>query len=489
MLKWFRGLRLKFIAPLFFQILVIALVGGTSFMFMQKLSKAIEDASMKRFPEAHNLAEMNSKVHEIIRYMWGIYGAGIDVDERKKLSGLVENATKDFETAKVAYEQFDKSSEAQALYKPVPDQWKSFKEEIDAAMKNLSKNDPRWDEMAKYNLSTKLRDAAAPLTESFNKLSSHSLQEQAKYAEMYLGQARLSTQATILVSVVTFLISLVVTLMLATSITKKITMFLGQIEQSSGNVNQASGTLNSASQTLSSSPVEAAASLEETVASLNMIMDLVKTNDGRLTAANSLSKQAGEAAHLGENEVQALVMAMAEISESSKKISEITDVIDDIAFQTNLLALNASVEAARAGEHGKGFAVVAEAVRTLAQRSAIAAKDISTLIKETRNRVDRGADIATKSGEALKNIVTVVSKVTTLNSEIVAASQEQSASINQINEAMTQLDEATQKNAQMAQSVADSTEKMRVDTDDIHNEINEFNRVVDGSTLEEKKAA
>lgn len=480
--KWFRGLRLKFLAPLFFQMAIIFLVGGTSFIFMGKLAAAIEDASFKRLPESRALAVMKSSVHEVTRYLWAIYGAGIDVDQRKSHSAKVMAAVSEFENAKKEYERFPRSAQADELYKPVNDEWVAFKSEVDGAMKYLDKNDPRWDEMAKYNLSTKVSSAAAPLSDSFNKMNENDVVEQKAYAEVSLGQARLSTQTMILVSALTFLISLVLTFLMATNLTKRITSFLSQVQSSSDNVSAASGTLSSASQTLSSSSVEAAASLEETVASLNMIMDLVKSNEAKLKLVTDLSQKAGEAASLGEKEVQTLGEAMSQISESSKRISEITNVIDDIAFQTNLLALNASVEAARAGDHGKGFAVVAEAVRTLAQRSAIAAKDISGLIAETRERVERGASIAVKSSDALKNIVDVVDKVTVLNSEISSASYEQSAGISQINQAMTQLDEATQKNAQMAQEVASSSERMRNETNGIHSEINHFStKVVDGS--------
>ncbi|HWU43982.1 MAG TPA: methyl-accepting chemotaxis protein [Bdellovibrio sp.] len=487
MLKWFRGLRLKFLAPLFFQVAIIFMVGGASYVFMGKLARAIEESSFKKVPESNALAIMNSRVHEVIRYLWSIYGSGIDVEQRKLYTGFVLTAVKEFETAKAEYEKFPKSEQSQELYKPVAEQWKSFKEETEAALKYLDKNDPRWDEMAKFNLSAKVRAAATPLTDSFKKISTHALDEQKEYAESSLGQARMSVQTIILVSAFTFLLSVVVTFLLAASLTKRITEFLSQVQSSSDNVNSASGTLSSASQTLSSSSVEAAASLEETVASLNMIMDLVKSSDEKLRLVTDFSRKAGEAAHLGESEVKTLGEAMLQISDSSKKISEITDVIDDIAFQTNLLALNASVEAARAGEHGKGFAVVAEAVRTLAQRSAVAAKDISSLIKETRERVDHGANIAGKSSEALKNIVNAVEKVTTLNAEISSASQEQSAGIQQINQAMTQLDEATQKNAQMAQEVANASEKMQTETDEIHVEIQAFNtKIVEGKAVEKK---
>jgi methyl-accepting chemotaxis protein len=435
---------------------------------------------------------MSSKIHEVVRYMWGIYGAGLDQDERKRLTAELNQALQEFEASKTQYESYRLSAAAQEAYKPVPAQWKVFKEEVESCMNYLAKGEPRWDEMAKYNLSAKVRKEALPLTEAFKTLLRLAQTEQVSYSKDSLDSAQISIQMTTLISLLAFCLSSVLTWMMARSTTQRITSFLQGVGSASQTVNQATETLREASQNLSNSSVGAAASLEETVASLSLIMETVKVNEERLQSASQLSAKAGEAASHGEHEVMALVQAMSEISDSSQKISEITAVIDDIAFQTNLLALNAAVEAARAGEQGKGFAVVAEAVRSLAQRSAVAAKDISSLIKETRERVDRGADVAGKSGDALKNIVDVVQKVTLLNGEISESNKEQSSGISQINQAMTQLDNATQKNAQLAQSVAESSEKMRVEADGIHAEIAGFEKIVEGtseSPITSKRAA
>jgi uncharacterized phage infection (PIP) family protein YhgE len=142
---------------------------------------------------------------------------------------------------------------------------------------------------------------------------------------------------------------------------------------------------------------------------------------------------------------------MGEISESSRRIGEITDVIEDIAFQTNLLALNAAVEAARAGEQGKGFAVVAEAVRSLAQRSATSAKDIGSMIQESKAKIERGVQIADQGGVALRSMLQAVQEVSSLNERIALASKEQTAGLSQISKAMNQLDAATQANSMSAE--------------------------------------
>jgi methyl-accepting chemotaxis protein len=187
---------------------------------------------------------------------------------------------------------------------------------------------------------------------------------------------------------------------------------------------------------------------------------MVKRNSEDSTQAATLSKGSRESADSGEVEIKKLLTAMEEINQSSKKIEDIINVIDDIAFQTNLLALNAAVEAARAGEQGKGFAVVAEEVRNLAQRSAAAAKDITALIEENVRKIESGVTIAEQGGNALRNIVSSVRKVADLNNEIASASKEQSSGLEQISKAMNQLDQITQSNAASAEEVASSSEQM-----------------------------
>ncbi len=163
------------------------------------------------------------------------------------------------------------------------------------------------------------------------------------------------------------------------------------------------------------------------MASVTEISSQTVSNSANANKAISLSQTGRQSAQTGEAEIKKLIEAMAEIASSSKKISEIISVIDDIAFQTNLLALNAAVEAARAGEQGKGFAVVAEAVRGLAQRSAQATKDIAKLIHESQEKAQRGANIAASSGTALSGIVQSVKEVADLVENIAGAIKEQSA--------------------------------------------------------------
>ena len=209
---------------------------------------------------------------------------------------------------------------------------------------------------------------------------------------------------------------------------------------------------------------------------------MVKLNADNAKEASSLSQASRKSAEDGESEIRNLIGAMTDISKSSKKIEEIINVIDDIAFQTNLLALNAAVEAARAGEQGKGFAVVAEAVRNLAQRSASAAKDITVLIKDSVEQISNGSKIADQSGEVLKNIVNSVKKVSDLNNEIASASAEQSNGISQISKAMNELDQATQRNASSAEETAASSEEMSSQALELQGLVGQLGSVIDGGS-------
>jgi ABC-type transporter Mla subunit MlaD len=261
---------------------------------------------------------------------------------------------------------------------------------------------------------------------------------------------------------------------------KNLAALADELSGSGSQVASASEQLSAASQTLSSGASEAASSLQETVSSIEELSSMVKQNAENAREAGTLSSSASSSADEGEKEVKQLIVAMKDIGESSKKIEDIITTIDDIAFQTNLLALNAAVEAARAGDQGKGFAVVAEAVRSLAQRSSSAAKDITALIKDSVSKVENGAKVADKSGEVLKNIVVSVKKVADLNSEISSASQEQAEGISQISKAMNQLDQATQSNAASAEEAASASEELSAEAVTLSRMVNDLKSIVDG---------
>ncbi len=234
----------------------------------------------------------------------------------------------------------------------------------------------------------------------------------------------------------------------------KIHDVISHVRTSADGVAQASRELTSASDTISGSAQEQASSLEETAASLEQITSTVRQNADNAQTANQLANSAREVAEKGGSVVSNAVSAMSEINASSRRIADIITTIDEIAFQTNLLALNAAVEAARAGEQGRGFAVVAAEVRSLAQRSATAAREIKGLIEDSVHKVESGAALVNRSGTTLEEIVTAVKRVTDVVSEIAAASREQSIGIEQVNRAVTQMDQLTQSNAAQTEELS-----------------------------------
>ncbi|MFP1728962.1 methyl-accepting chemotaxis protein [Lonsdalea quercina] len=215
-----------------------------------------------------------------------------------------------------------------------------------------------------------------------------------------------------------------------------------------------SSEISAGNNDLSSRTEQQAASLEETAASMEQLTATVKQNAENARQASQLALSASETAQKGGQVVDNVVKTMHDIAGSSQKISDITSVIDGIAFQTNILALNAAVEAARAGEQGRGFAVVAGEVRNLAQRSAQAAKEIKTLIDDSVGRVDEGSKLVETAGETMGEIVGAVTRVTDIMGEIASASDEQSKGIDQVGQAVTEMDRVTQQNAALVEESA-----------------------------------
>jgi methyl-accepting chemotaxis protein len=226
-------------------------------------------------------------------------------------------------------------------------------------------------------------------------------------------------------------------------------------------INQASAEISTGNMDLSARTEAQASSLEETASSMEHLTSTVKQNADSARHANQLVISASGVASRGGELVSQVVETMASIKESSRKIVEIIGVIDSIAFQTNILALNAAVEAARAGEQGRGFAVVASEVRSLAQRSATAAREIKVLIGDSVEKVDGGSVVVNQAGETMGLIVTSVRQVADIMSEITSASHEQSMGIEQVNEAISQMDDMTQQNAALVEQAAAAAQSMQ----------------------------
>jgi methyl-accepting chemotaxis protein len=260
----------------------------------------------------------------------------------------------------------------------------------------------------------------------------------------------------------------------------QLTTIVRDIQTSGESISVAAGQIAQGNTDLSQRTEEQAASLEETASSMEELTSTVRHNADNARQATMLAGTASEIARRGGEVVGRVVETMHGISGSSTKMAEIISVIEGIAFQTNILALNAAVEAARAGEQGRGFAVVAGEVRTLAQRSATAAKEIKDLISESVNRVDAGSKLVEQAGSTITEIVESVKRVTDIVGEISSASEEQSAGIEQVNTAVSQMDLVTQQNAALVEEAAAATQSMAQQAQELRQAVAVF-RIADSA--------
>ncbi|MDB5849650.1 MAG: hypothetical protein JWP29_3402 [Rhodoferax sp.] len=250
---------------------------------------------------------------------------------------------------------------------------------------------------------------------------------------------------------------------------------VSNVRSGAESVATASAQISQGNNDLSGRTESQASALEQTAASMEELSSTVRQNADNARQANQLAQSASTVAIQGGDVVGEVVKTMKHINDSSKKIADIISVIDSIAFQTNILALNAAVEAARAGEQGRGFAVVASEVRSLAGRSAEAAKEIKNLINASVARVDEGTALVDRAGSTMTEVVTSIRRVTDIMGEISAASSEQAAGVAQVGDAVTQMDQATQQNAALVEEMAAAATSLRTQAQDLVQVVAVFN--------------
>jgi len=282
--------------------------------------------------------------------------------------------------------------------------------------------------------------------------------------------------------IITAVLGAVIAFFITNAITVPVSRIINGLNESSDQVASAAGQISTSSQSLAEGSTEQASSLEETSSALEQVAAMARRNADNAAQASTLAGNSRSEAERGSQTMSGMIQSMAGINKSSQEISKIIKVIEEIAFQTNLLALNAAVEAARAGEHGKGFAVVAEEVRNLAQRSAAAAKDTSSLIEDAVKKAAEGSEMANKSGVVLSSIVDSVKKATDLVTEIAGASNEQAQGVDQVNSAVSQMDKVTQQNAANAEETAAASQQLNAQADRLKDMVSELMALVEGAS-------
>jgi methyl-accepting chemotaxis protein len=321
---------------------------------------------------------------------------------------------------------------------------------------------------------TELATTAGHVVQAMNDLG-NSLEQ-----KMSAVMARTNT-LSLAMTVGAILAGIALAVLITRSIVKPINRIIAGLNEGAEQVNDASAQVATSAQTLAQGASEQASALEETSSALEQMAAMTRTNADNARQANELTGQTRTAAQNGDKTMGQLNVSMAGINESSKQISKIIKVIEEIAFQTNLLALNAAVEAARAGEHGKGFAVVADEVRNLAQRAAAASREITSLIEDSVGKAREGTSVAGDVGKVLGTIVGDVARVADLVHGISKASEEQAQGVDQVNAAVSQMDKVTQQNAAAAEESASAAEQLSAQATAVKSVVDELARVVSGA--------
>ncbi len=477
-------------------LLITVLIGGTGVWRLQELSQATE-----RMMEVDN-ERLRATVqwHQSVNLNWVRTQAALMDSGSDKLAfwqADMDQTTNDTAKARKTVEQLLRTPQGRELFQKIDQARDAFRDARAGAMKRKAAG-----EDVSALLSGDLKQKAATFSQSLQQFEDYQRALDEKSFAANKAAAAQSRLVLIVSTLAALVLGIAAALLLARSITRplaqavrhadeiaqgdltqpiqahgrdeaaqllralqgmqsRLAQVVGGVRSNAEGVSTASAEIAQGNHDLSARTESQASALEETAASMEQLGATVRQNPDNAAQANQLAMTASSVAAQGGSVVAEVVQTMRGIQDSSHKIADIIGVIDSIAFQTNILALNAAVEAARAGEQGRGFAVVAGEVRSLAQRSAEAAKEIKQLIIDSVERVGQGTQLVDKAGSTMTEVVSAIRRVTDIMGEISAASREQSSGVTQVGEAITQMDHATQQNAALVEQSAAAAASLR----------------------------
>ena len=434
---------------------LMLLLGIVSWLKTEQISRNVNGIASESLPELTLAGDLRFQavLLRVTNLKHVLYDEAAQKDGLEKEAQQEEQA---FTDLIAGYEQHVQAPEQQAIFTKIKPLWTQYLVET----RKLRDASRQKDTAATQAYLLAAGKTGNELVKGVEDLRDYSAHQAAASTHTIVQLVAFSKQTVLVVITASVLLSVLVGWLITRSITAILSQVAKDLSAGADQTTTAAGEVSTASQTLAQGAGEQAASLEEASSSLEELASMTKRNSDNAQKANDLARQARMAADKGAGDMHTMGKSMDAIKAASDDVAKIIKTIDEIAFQTNILALNAAVEAARAGEAGMGFAVVAEEVRTLAQRSAQAAKETAAKIEGAIGKTAQGVDISHKVAEALNEIVVKARQVDELAAEVATASNEQNQGISQLNTAVSQMDKVTQSNAASAEESAAAAQEL-----------------------------
>lgn len=459
--------------------LLSATSGALGFYFLNKVSSEYSMVAHENLPSLKELAELRSTIRELRIHVRSIGLAG---NTQEDVDLYVEKSKEQvalFEQHIEAYEKIDKAAKNRDSYKQFIAGWNEFKEfggEVIALSAHYKQNEAKIVSLIRDVCSVKAKKIYDPLLSETTYQVQYA-DESARDATEAENQARFWVTVFAAISII---LAGLVSFMASSSIAKTVQEICDALADNSNEVHKAASHLAETSSSVQTGASKTSSMLEASTASMSQIEAIVKISNERALQAKVASEDSKSSAEDGAGAIQQLMSSMSKINDSSRKMQAIINIIEDISFQTNLLALNAAVEAARAGEAGRGFAVVAEAVRSLAQRSSVSAKEISELISQSASYIEDGVSKAGQSQDVLNRIHKDIEKVSSYNQDIASSSEEQRLGIQQVSGALVSLDSASQTNSRASEEVSSIARELSEKTEAVDSLISDLRGLIEG---------